>query len=96
MRYLVIVGLYVALAAYCVTDVLNRPEREPHRIHKALWVVLILILPYLGAAIWLVVRRGSEGNQRPARGSGAPDDDPEYLSWLRDQARRRRRQGGDS
>ena len=87
MRYLVFLVLYVALISYTITDVANRQEREPFGLHKALWVVFIVVVPYVGAIFWLVARR-REGR----RGSGSgrpvgPDDDPEYLRHLRDQGR---------
>ena len=87
MKYLVLLVAYVALMTYSVTDVANREEREPFGLHKALWVVFIVAVPYVGAIFWLVARR------REARryGSGerplGPDDDPEYLRHLRDQGR---------
>ena len=86
MRYLVLLVLYVALMTYTVTDVANRDEREPFGMHKALWVVFIVFVPYVGAIFWLVARRREArrgGGERPL----GPDDDPEYLRHLRDQGR---------
>lgn len=86
MRYLVLLVLYVALMTYSVTDVANREEREPFGMHKALWVIFIVCVPYVGAIFWLVARR-----REARRGGGGrplgPDDDPEYLRHLRDQGR---------
>ena len=89
MRYLVLVVLYVALMSWCVTDVGNRQERERFGLHKALWVVFIVLVPYVGAVFWLAARfregrRGGAG----ARPLG-PDDDPDYLRHLRDDGRGR-------
>ena len=86
MRYLVLLVLYVALMTYSVTDVANREEREPFGLHKVLWVVFIVLVPYVGAIFWLVARRREArryGGERPL----GPDDDPEYLRHLRDQGR---------
>ena len=87
MRYLVLLVLYVALMTYSVTDVANREEREPFGLHKALWVVFIVVVPYVGAIFWLAARR-----REARRGGGGgrplgPDDDPEYLRHMRDQGR---------
>ncbi|MGC4176093.1 PLD nuclease N-terminal domain-containing protein [Demequina sp.] len=88
MRYLVLVVLYVAMISWCVTDVANREEREPFGLHKALWVIFIVLVPYVGAIFWLVARFRT---RRRYDGSApvAPDDDPDYLRWLRDQQRRK-------
>jgi len=87
MKYLVLLVLYAALVAYCLTDVMNRRESSPYGLHKVLWVFFILFVPYVGAIFWLVARfRG--GSSRPAPGPKGPDDDPDYLRWLRDQKRR--------
>lgn len=87
MRYLALLVLYVALMTYAVTDVANRPEREPFGLHKALWVVFIVLVPYVGAIFWFVAKRREGrrygGSARPL----GPDDDPEYLRHLRDQGR---------
>lgn len=87
MRYLVLVVLYVALISWCVTDVANREEREPFGLHKALWVIFIVLVPYVGAIFWLVARmregRRGGGSGRPL----GPDDDPDYLRHLRDHGR---------
>lgn len=88
MRYLVLVGLYIGLAAYAVTDVLNRGQQEYFGIHRTLWIAIIILAPYLGALIWIGLNlRGNGG--RPATHPKAPDDDPDYLRWLRQQGRRK-------
>ena len=87
MRYLLALVLYVALISYCITDVANRQEREPYGLHKGLWYVFIVVVPYVGAIFWLVARRRETkrygGGARPM----GPDDDPEYLRHLRDKGR---------
>lgn len=86
---------YVALVVYCITDVLQSDDEQPHGLPRWGWVFIILLFPILGGATWLVLkyRRGG-GGRNQGRPQVAPDDDPEYLSWLREQERRRRQQGG--
>jgi hypothetical protein len=86
MKYLVMLVLYAALVAYCITDVLNRQETSPHGLHKALWVVFILFVPYVGAIFWLVAKF-REGRRYSGPRPMGPDDDPDYLRGLRDQGR---------
>jgi len=87
MRYLALLVIYIGLVSYCVTDVANRQEREPFGLHKALWVIFIVAVPYVGAIFWLVARRREArrygGGPRPL----GPDDDPDYLRDLRDKGR---------
>jgi hypothetical protein len=83
MKYLVLVVLYVALMSWCVTDVANREEREPFGLHKALWVIFIVLVPYVGALFWLVARFREGRRYGDSAGPLGPDDDPEYLRKLR-------------
>jgi hypothetical protein len=89
MRYLPIL-VYVALAVYCVTDAVQHPQRNPYGLPKWAWVLIIVVFPYIGAITWLVLKftRGDGGQRSQPL---APDDDPEYLRWLREQERRRKR-----
>jgi len=94
MRYLFLFAIYVGLVAYTITDILNRGEKEPYGIHRILWMVIVVVIPFLGAAAWLFLKFRDRGTRPGTRGPIAPDDDPAYLSWLRDQERRRRRRDG--
>lgn len=91
MRYLLILAVYIALTAYCITDIIIHPEENPHGLPKILWIFVIILVPYAGAAAWffLKYRRGRPAPPRPS----APDDDPDYLRWLQQQERRRKRGG---
>jgi hypothetical protein len=92
MRYFLLALLYVGPAAYCIADALQHRDREPHGLPKPLWVIIILLFPLVGAGAWIILtvrnRRPSRPNPRPL----APDDDPEYLAWLKEQEKRRKRE----
>jgi hypothetical protein len=84
---------YAGLVSYCLTDLSNHAEREPFGMHRALWVIFIVFVPYVGAIFWLVARtRGRRSGGTRALG---PDDDPDYLRYLRDQKRNQRRNKGE-
>ena len=93
MRYLFFMGLYVVLVAFCITDVLNHRDAEPYGMHKFLWIVLIVLVPYIGAATWIIIKLRSGGTRPKPMTPRAPDDDPEYLNWLAEQERRRKGRG---
>ncbi len=86
--------VYLGLVVYALSDMLQRPEKAPYGVPKWGWVLVIVLLPYLGAIGWIILARTgpeSTGQGRPK--PIAPDDDPEYLAWLREQSRRRRKSG---
>lgn len=88
-------ALYIVLVVYCLADALQRPEDSPYGMRKWAWVLIILLVPYIGAGAWLFVKfiNGTTGMSRPPQRGMGPDDDPDYLLWLREQERRRKHQG---
>lgn len=94
LRYLPIV-LVVAFSVYCVFDVLGSDERRRRGLPVPVWLLVVLV-PVVGGAVWLVVSRGTPRAGTVARGGGplAPDDDPEFLFRLDQEQRRRRQQDG--
>lgn len=93
LRYLPVL-LYVGLVIYALADMTQRPDKAPYGVPKWGWAVIIVVVPVLGAGAWIALSKfypdqPTQGRTRPS----APDDDPEYLAWLRDQARRRRQSG---
>lgn len=94
MLRLLLILLYIAPAVYCVTDAVQHPENKPYGLRKWLWVVIIVLVPLLGAAAWLYLKYANgTGGGVQRNEPRAPDDDPEYLNWLRTQERRRRQRG---
>ncbi|WP_062462801.1 PLD nuclease N-terminal domain-containing protein [Demequina soli] len=86
--------LYLGLVTYALSDAMQRPERDPYGLPKWLWAAIIVLLPYVGALAWIVLSRTRPDPAPEQRGRPvAPDDDPEYLAWLREQARRRKGTG---
>lgn len=83
------VGLFVviALAVYAVFDCLQTAPRQVQYLPKALWLVLVVIVPVLGPAGWFYAGRrrpspnGPQGRRPPAAPRG-PEDDPDFLRNL--------------
>jgi Phospholipase_D-nuclease N-terminal len=96
------IGFVVLLAVwlYCLLDVITSDESRVRHLPKVAWVLIVLLLFEVGAALWLIAGRprGDGGpvrsRQRPAE--LPPDDDPEFLADLRrrQEERRRREQDG--
>jgi len=85
--------LIIGLIVYCVIDVIRSTTDERLGVHPILWIALILIVPLVGALVWLAVRwsrRTAAGPDpsAPQRRTTGPDDDPDFLSRLDDDRRR--------
>ncbi|WP_028045130.1 PLDc N-terminal domain-containing protein [Cellulomonas sp. URHE0023] len=98
MRNLVVLAL-LGLTIYCLFDILRSTRDERLGVHPVLWILLVLVVPVLGALVWLGVRwsrrtayaeiSDTPPTSRPERlRSPAPDDDPEFLRRLDEERRR--------
>jgi Phospholipase_D-nuclease N-terminal len=84
----------LVLTVWAVVDCVQTPSSEARILPKPLWLVCIVLVPFVGAAAWLVLGRtrsfgvGRSGAGRSAGGPAkpapppkpiAPDDDPDFL-----------------
>ena len=69
----VIVG--VALILYALVDAAMSDASRARGVSKPVWVVLIVVLPVIGAVLWLVIGKGR--GPAPVKQT-APDDDPRF------------------
>ena len=82
-RLLVILPfVVVALDVFAIVDVILTDVRRIRALNKFTWIVIIVLLPVIGAALWFFI-----GKDRQDRGGEprrvAPDDDPNFLKNLR-------------
>ena len=101
MLKLFLFALPVILTIYGVIDCVLTPESDMRWLPKVAWVMVILLLPGVGAAIWLLWGREDSGGtktrgiSRPGGRAGpartkrmrAPDDNPDFLRQLRNSDR---------
>ena len=88
----------IGLVLYCLIDCIQSPEAQIRNLPRWAWIVLILLLPDIGAIAWLVAGRPRAGASRgtgswpsprtaggPDTGGPArgPDDDASFLAGLR-------------
>lgn len=80
----------VFFTVYSVVDcAVTAPERA-RGISKPLWIIVILLLPVIGGVLWLIIGKDrASGNQ--ARPRATPDDDPDFVRRLGDEAAREER-----
>ena len=93
----------LALWAYCIFDVISTDESLMRNMPKVLWLVVVILLPTVGSVAWLLLGRPlgaglrpgdtssySRPRPRPSPRSVAPDDDPQFLARLDEEAKRLR------
>ena len=72
-----IIGVIVAVAfiLYALVDAAMSDPARARGLSKPVWVVLVVVLPVIGAALWFTIGKGRGPAPAPAR---APDDDPRF------------------
>ncbi len=76
----------VVLLVYSLYDVLATPKTLVRYLPKLAWAAVIVLLPLLGALLWLFFgtyrdRASGQPRRQPPRPTG-PDDDPDFLRGL--------------
>lgn len=91
-----VIGLLVIVAATIAAMVECAQTRSPRLLPRWTWLVVILLVPVIGPALWFLAGR-SNASSATSRPIGAPDDDPRFIrelgdqAWLRKQRERRNR-----
>lgn len=90
-RAILIIGaaaLAVGVIVYSLIECARTDSTDMRGLRKGAWIAVIVLLPLLGALLWLFLGRpkGSAGSAGPARGRG-PDDDPQFLRNLEERRR---------
>jgi hypothetical protein len=87
----------LVLLVYCALDVMSTPAASVRSLPKAVWFVVLVLLPVLGPLAWLFAGRPRRGATRGAAATerGAPDDDEDFLRELRRRADEHRRRARD-
>ncbi len=82
----------VALTLYCLFEVLLTQRHQVRSMPKAVWFLVVLLLPLVGPLLWLFLGRArSSSAARTEPRMSAPDDDEEFLRNLRVQRDQDRR-----
>ncbi|WP_426996819.1 PLD nuclease N-terminal domain-containing protein [Pseudarthrobacter sp. N5] len=74
----------LAIYVYGLVDVIRTDARQTRGISKTAWIVVLALLPVVGAALWFLIGRprGSQTAPQNYRRSSSPDDDPDFLRNL--------------
>jgi hypothetical protein len=104
MPYAVMGLLTLALWVYCMVDIITCPEAGVRHLPKMGWLIVVILVPTLGALLWLFAGRPiNEGGPRSTTGfteydrpgrhvAQNPDDDEAFLRGLRERAESQRRE----
>lgn len=77
----------IGLAVYAIADIVRTDESRVRALPKIFWVLLVVIVPLVGAIVWIWVGKERETTapssfDRPARRPVAPDDDVRFLDQI--------------
>lgn len=89
----IIAVLSIALTVFALADCVQTEDEKVRGLPKWAWIVLVVVLPWVGPITWLFVgkERTSGGGQPRRSGPLAPDEDPDFLRRLDEDIRRERR-----
>ena len=94
--------LVVALTVYALVDLTSTPSARTAWLPRWAWALLVLVVPVIGPAAWLLLGKEDAAAiapdaGAPGRNAGpvAPDDDPDFLRNVEWQMRKRQRHGHD-
>ena len=77
VRFVIIgVVIAVALTLYALVDAAMTDGSRARGVNKPVWIVIIAVLPVIGALLWFFIGKGSARAQAALR--PAPDDDPRF------------------
>ncbi|XAS66759.1 PLD nuclease N-terminal domain-containing protein [Micrococcaceae bacterium Sec5.7] len=84
MLRVVIAVAVLAIFVYGLVDVIRTEARLTRGISKPSWIVVMIVLPVVGAALWFLIGRprNTPQVQRSYSHPTAPDDDPDFLRNL--------------
>ena len=78
----------LALTIYAAIDCVQTADEKVKHLPKIAWIVLIVLIPWIGPIAWLIVGRarsfpsGPWNPKRPITGPRGPEDDPDFLRNL--------------
>lgn len=77
VRFVIIgVVIAVALTLYALVDAAMTEGSRARGMNKPVWIVIIAVLPVIGALLWFFIGKGAAQAQTTRR--SAPDDDPRF------------------
>jgi hypothetical protein len=85
MLFRVVLAVAVlAIFVYGLVDVIRTDGRQTRGISKPSWIIVMIVLPVVGAILWLLIGRprGTPAVRQNYSHPTSPDDDPDFLRNL--------------
>lgn len=80
VRFVIIAAVVaVAFTLYALVDAAMAPASRMRGVSKPAWILIIILLPVIGAVLWFTIGKDRGLTPAVARAS-APDDDPRLPS----------------
>lgn len=91
MVKLLIVGIVavVAITVYTLIDCAWLPRHRVRALPRAVWLVVVIVLPVIGPLLWYVLGRAPASADRPSGRYRGPDDDPDFVGTVHPPTRSR-------
>jgi len=76
--------VWAAFTVFSAVDIALIDRSRVRTLPKAVWIVLVIVLPIVGGVLWFAVGRvqARDAGIQARRAPVAPDDDPAFLSKL--------------
>ena len=80
----VLIVAVLAIFVYGLVDVIRTDGRLTRGISKPAWIIVMIVLPVVGAILWLLIGRprGTPPVRQNYSHPTSPDDDPDFLRNL--------------
>ncbi len=84
----VIIGAVIAVAftLYALVDAAMTEASRARGVSKPVWVVLVVVLPVIGAILWFTIGKGHADAHPDAARRAAPDNDPRFAGTRMDES----------
>ena len=82
-RLLIFIFAAIVLDIFAIIDLVLIDKARVRAFPKAVWILIVLVVPLIGAILWFIVGRQWGSRQPQERRTVAPDDDPAFLRNLR-------------
>lgn len=81
VRFLIIgIVIAVAFTLYSLVDAAMTDHTRARGVSKPVWIVIIVLLPVIGALLWMFIGKGDAATVEAERSTVAPDDDPRFTT----------------
>ncbi len=81
-RLLIFIAVALILDVFAIVDLALIDKTRVRAFPKVVWVIIIVVVPFIGALLWFVIGHGW-GIRGGERRVIAPDDDPSFLKNIR-------------